>query len=160
MCQFFTLDLKQQERIHWEKRESCLFLFFFTNAWANPSRSLSRSKTLSIEPAGFINWAWFGLIFFTNKLRKWNLKIKKKERGIQLFYLHYTSCCCFSPGEYWRISLTASDSSHLQNAIVWVDQIFQTTDLTAHALLTCFWFTSRKLASCIELTTVLLVEDS
>lgn len=99
MCQFFTLDLKQQERIHWEKRESCLFLFFFTNAWANPSRSLSRSKTLSIEPAGFINWAWFGLIFFTNKLRKWNLKIKKKKREGFNYFTFITLHAAASPPE-------------------------------------------------------------
>lgn len=95
VCQFFTPALKQQGKIAWQKRENCLILSFCTNAQANPRRSLSKDKTrISSQPCcGFYTQHYklglcFGLILFTNKLRKWNFKTKQRDMII-LASLHF-----------------------------------------------------------------------
>lgn len=77
------------------RKEGELPYFFFVYQ-ATPGRILSKDKTPinSQLCCGFYTWHYklvfcFGLILFTNKFRKWNLKTKKEGDSIILASLHF-----------------------------------------------------------------------
>lgn len=101
---------------------SCVIVTFYTNALANPSRSLSKGRTLSRASLavaftlGIINQA-FWIDILHEQTRK--VEFKNKKKGFNYFsFITLHAAAAPPPGEHWRDSLAVSDSSHLQSAIV------------------------------------------